>query len=244
MTDSKTAIITGASRGIGAEIAKRLAKDGIDVIVNYASNATAAEEVVAAITGDGGKAVAVQADISTTAGVKALFDTAEATYGKADILINNGGVLLLSPLKDFDDETFEREVAVNFGGVFKGMREAANRLADGGSIVNFSTSVVGTKLPSYGVYAATKAAVETMTHIAAKELASRNITVNAVAPGPVATELFLNGKSEELIARLTGMIPAGRLGEPDDIADVVAFLVSDAARYVTGQVLRVNGGMV
>ncbi|WP_319518950.1 SDR family oxidoreductase [uncultured Martelella sp.] len=244
MTDSKTAIITGASRGIGAEIAKRLAKDGIDVIVNYASNAAAAEEVVAAITGEGGKAVAVQADISTTAGVKALFDAAEATYGKADILINNGGVLLLSPLKDFDDETFEREVAVNFGGVFKGMREAANRLADGGSIVNFSTSVVGTKLPSYGVYAATKAAVETMTHIAAKELASRNITVNAVAPGPVATELFLNGKSEELIARLTGMIPAGRLGEPDDIADVVAFLVSDAARYVTGQVLRVNGGMV
>ncbi|MET3600583.1 SDR family oxidoreductase [Martelella mangrovi] len=244
MTDSKTAIITGASRGIGAEIAKRLAKDGIEVIVNYASNATAADEVVAAITGDGGKAVAVQADISTTAGVKALFDTAEATYGKADILINNGGILQLSPLKDFNDETFEREVAVNFGGAFRGMREAANRLADGGSIVNFSTSVVGLKLPSYGVYAATKAAVETMTHIAAKELASHNITVNAVAPGPVATELFLTGKSEELIARLTGMIPAGRLGEPDDIADVVAFLVSDAARYVTGQVLRVNGGMV
>lgn len=244
MTDSKTAIVTGASRGIGAEIARRLAEDGIDVVVNYVSSANAAEEVVSAITAEGGNAIAAQADIGTQKGIATLFDKAEEAYGKVDILVNNGGVLLLAPFKDFDDETFEREVAINLGGTFRGIREAANRLNDGGSIVNFSTSVVGTKLPSYGVYAATKAAVETMTHIAAKELAARNITVNAVAPGPVATDLFLEGKSDELIARLTSMIPAGRLGEPDDISEVVAFLVSDAARYVTGQVLRVNGGLV
>lgn len=244
MTGHKTAIITGASRGIGAAIAQRLAGDGANVIVNYANSARSADDVVASIRNEGGKAVAIQADISSTQGIRTLFDAAEEQFGKVNILINNGGVLELAPLKDFDDERFEREVAVNFGGTFRGLREAANRLADGGTIVNFSTSVVGTKLPAYGVYAATKAAVETMTHIASKELAARKITVNAVAPGPVATELFLNGKSEELIDRLTSTIPAGRLGEPDDIADVVAFLVSDAARYVTGQVIRVNGGLV
>ena len=241
---TKTAIVTGASRGIGAEIARRLAGGGINVIVNYANSKEAAETVVAEITEAGGRAIAVRADLTAINGMTTLFDAAENHFGKADILINNGGVLLLAPFKDFDDETFAREVDINFGGTFRGIRAAASRLADGGRIVNFSTSVVGTKLPSYGVYAATKAAVETMTHIAAKELAGRGITVNAVAPGPVATELFLDGKSEELIARLTGMIPAGRLGEPADIADVVAFLVSDESRYITGQVIRVNGGMV
>ena len=241
---TRTAIITGASRGIGAEIAKRLAADGIDIVVNYASNAAAAEDVVAAIREKGGKAIAVKADIGGEDGMAVLFDAAEAEFGTADILVNNGGMLSLAPLATVTDEDFERQVAVNFGGTFRGLREAANRLADGGRIVNFSTSVVGTKLPTYGVYAATKAAVETLTHIAAKELAARGITVNAIAPGPVATDLFLDGKSEELVANITRTIPAGRLGEPDDIAGAVAFLVGDEARFISGQVLRVNGGMI
>lgn len=241
---SRTAIITGASRGIGAEIARRLATDGIDVVVNYASNAAAAGEVVASIREKGAKAIAVKADIGSDDGMAVLFDAAEAEFGKADILVNNGGMLSLAPLATVTDKDFDRQVTVNFGGTFRGLREAANRLADGGRIVNFSTSVVGTKLPAYGVYAATKAAVETMTHIAAKELAARGITVNAIAPGPVATELFLDGKSEELVANITRTIPAGRLGEPGDIAGVVAFLVGDEARFINGQVLRVNGGMI
>lgn len=241
---TKTAIITGASRGIGAEIARKLGRDGLNIIVNYASSEGPARVVVEEIEAAGGKAIAVRADIAQNDGIKTLFDAAEQAFGKADILVNNGGVMMLSPLNSVSDESFERQVAINFGGTFRGVREAANRLADGGSIVNFSTSVVGTKLPAYGVYAATKAAVETMTHIAAKELAARGITVNAIAPGPVATDLFLEGKSEELLTRLKSLIPAGRFGEPDDIADVVSFLVSDAARYVTGQVLRVNGGMI
>lgn len=241
---TRTAIITGASRGIGAEIARRLAADGINIVVNYASNAAAAEDVVASIREKGGKAIAVKADIGAADGIKTLFDAAEAEFGKADILVNNGGMLSLAPLATVTDEDFERQVAVNLGGTFRGLREAANRLADGGRIVNFSTSVVGTKLPAYGVYAATKAAVETLTHIVAKELAARGITVNAIAPGPVATELFLDGKSEELVANITRTIPAGRLGKPDDIAGAVAFLVGDEARFISGQVLRVNGGMI
>lgn len=241
---TRTAIITGASRGIGAEIAKRLAADGTDIVVNYASNAATAEGVVASIRENGGKAIAVKADIGSEDGMATLFDAAEAEFGKADILINNGGMISLAPLANVTDEDFGRQVAVNFGGTFRGLREAASRLADGGRIVNFSTSVVGTKLPAYGVYAATKAAVETMTHIAAKEFAARGITVNAIAPGPVATELFFGGKSEELVANITRTIPAGRLGEPDDIAGTVAFLVGDEARFISGQVLRVNGGMI
>ncbi|AJY47731.1 SDR family oxidoreductase [Martelella endophytica] len=241
---TRTAIVTGASRGIGAEIAKRLAAENINVIVNYAANSKAADAVVAAITEKGGKAVAVQADIADANGMKTLFDAAEQHFGKADILVNNGGMMKLAPLSAFSDADFERQVAVNFGGTFRAIREGGNRLADGGRIINFSTSVVGTKFPTYGVYAATKAAVETMTQIAAKELAARGITVNAVAPGPVATELFLGDKSDEQVAGITRMIPAGRLGEPADIAEVVAFLAGPASAYVSGQVIRVNGGMV
>ncbi|WP_375691931.1 SDR family oxidoreductase [Pseudooceanicola sp. LIPI14-2-Ac024] len=238
------AIVTGASRGIGAEVARTLAADGHAVVVNYARGAEAAAEVVAGIEAAGGRAVAVQADLSRPEGAARLFDAAEAAFGTVGILVNNAGIMELSPVGATADETFDRQVAVNLGGPFRTMRAAATRLAEGGRIVNFSSSVVGLYQPGYATYAATKAAVEAMTRVLAKELASRGITVNAVAPGPVATELFLDGKSPELIDRIKGMTPFGRLGDPSDIAGVVRFLAGPEAGWVTGQVLRANGGVV
>ncbi|MBP1852420.1 SDR family oxidoreductase [Rhizobium halophytocola] len=239
-----TAIVTGSSKGIGAAIARRLARDGHAVVVNYARGAEEAAGVVAEIEAAGGRAVAVQADIGVADGITRLFDAAEKAFGPVGILVNNAGIMKLSPLANVSDADFEQHMAINVGGVFRGMREAANRLADGGRIISFSTSVVGMKLPGYGVYAATKAAVETMTHILAKELGGRKITVNAVAPGPVETELFLNGKSEELLAQLRGQNPQKRFGQPDDIARVVSFLAGPDGQWVSGQVIRANGGVV
>ena len=241
---NRTAIVTGGSRGIGAAIARRLAADGFSVVVNYARGREPAEALVAEIAATGGRAIAAQADLADPAAAAKLFDVAEAEFGGVDVLVNNAGVMTLAPIAKADDALFDAHMAINLGGVFRGMREAANRLRDGGRIVSFSTSVVGLKLPGYGVYAATKAAVETMTHILAKELGPRGITVNAVAPGSVATELFLTGKSEEQVAGLVRMIPAGRLGEPDDISAVVSFLAGPDGRWVNGQVIRANGGVV
>jgi len=242
--DARTAIVTGASRGIGAAIAQRLAADGFAVVVNYARGRDEAQSVVRAIEGGGGRAVAVQADIGASGGMPALFDAAEAAFGGVDVLVNNAGIMKLSPLAQTDDALFEQQVAINLGGVFRGMREAARRLRDNGRIVNFSSSVVGLYQPGYGIYAATKAAVEAMTHILAKELGSRRITVNAIAPGPVATELFMTGKSDEQVAAISKMNPLGRLGTPEDIARVVAFLAGPDSAWVNGQVLRVNGGVI
>ncbi|WP_312948043.1 SDR family oxidoreductase [Superficieibacter sp.] len=244
MQHTKVAIVTGASRGIGAEIARSLAADGIAVLLNYARSAEQAEALVAEITDAGGNAVAVQADIAETAAAKTLFDAAEAAFGRVDILVNNAGIMTLSSLADTDDNSFERQMAINLAAPFRLMREAATRLNDGGRIINFSSSVVGLYQPQYGVYAATKAAIEALTHILPKELGARAITVNAIAPGPVATELFLTGKSEALIERIKGMNPLGRLGEPEDIMQVVRFLASDESRWINGQVIRVNGGVV
>lgn len=243
-TSNRSAIVTGGSRGIGAAIAQRLAVDGFAVIVNYANGKDAAEEVVARIAAAGGRALAVQADLSDPAGAATLFDAAEREFGGADVLVNNAGVMKLAPIAKADDALFDAHLAINLGGVFRGMREAATRLRNGGAVVNFSTSVVGLNLPGYGVYAATKAAVETMTRILAKELGPRGVTVNAVAPGPVATDLFLSDKTEEQVAGLTKLIPAGRLGEPQDIARIVSFLAGPDGRWVNGQVIRANGGMV
>ncbi|MCB8837315.1 SDR family oxidoreductase [Aurantimonas sp. VKM B-3413] len=242
--DRKTAIVTGASRGIGAAIAKRLASDGFQVVVSYAHGQEAAEAVVREIDAAGGIGLAAQADIGDPAGVPALFDAAEAAFGSVDVLVNNAGMMMLGGLAETDDESFERQVAVNLGGVFRGMREAARRLRDGGRIVSFSSSVVGFYQPTYGVYAATKAAVEAMTHVLAKELGPRKITVNTVAPGPVGTDMFLTGKSEELVASITRLIPLGRLGEPEDIAGLVAFLAGPDSGWVNGQVIRANGGAI
>jgi 3-oxoacyl-[acyl-carrier protein] reductase len=241
---SKVAIVTGASRGIGAAIAERLADDGFTVVVNYAASSGAAEALAGAIEAKGGRALAVKADVSDSHAVRGMFDVAETAFGGIDVLVNNAGIMMLAKIADSDDALFDRQIAINLKGSFNGMREAAKRLRDGGRIVNFSTSVVGTKLETYAVYAATKAAVETMTAILSKEMRGRNITVNAVAPGPTATDMFLDGKSPELVERLAKMNPLERLASAEEIASVVAFLVGPDGGWINGQVLRANGGMV
>lgn len=241
---NKIAIVTGASRGIGAAIAKRLAKDGFTVVINYAGSQAEAEALAARIEAAGGRALSAKADVSDPDAVRRMFDAAETAFGGVDVLVNNAGIMQLSSIADADDASFDRMIAVNLKGTFNGLREAARRLRNGGRIVNFSTSVVGLKLENYGVYAATKAAVETMTAILSKELRGRNITVNAVAPGPTATDLFLSGKSPELIERMSRMAPLERLGQPADIAGTVAFLAGPDGGWINGQVLRANGGIV
>ncbi|WP_281649702.1 SDR family oxidoreductase [Novacetimonas hansenii] len=240
----KVVIVTGSSRGIGAAIATRLAHDGLAIIINYAGNAAAADALVTKIRQAGGEAIAVKADVSAAADVVSLFDETEKAFGGVDVLVNNAGVMALGRVADVDDAAFTRQVDINFRGAFNTLREAAKRLRDGGRIVNLSTSVVGLKFETYGVYAATKAAVETLTAILAKELRGRNTTVNAVAPGPTGTELFLEGKSPELIEKLSTMNPLERLGTPEDIAAAVAFLVGPDGAWINGQTLRANGGMV
>ncbi|MCB1754178.1 MAG: SDR family oxidoreductase [Gammaproteobacteria bacterium] len=241
---TKVALVTGASRGIGAEIAKRLARDGFRVVVNYAGNADAAERVVREIESSGGQAVSYQADVSDAAAVSGMFEFVESTMGKLDVLINNAGIMELKTLSDADEAHVNQQIDVNLKGTINTLREAAKSLQHGGRVVNFSTSVVGLKLESYGVYAATKAAVETLTAIMAKEMRGRNITVNAVAPGPTATELFLKGKPDELVERMAKMNPLERLGTPEDIASVVSFLAGPDSGWINGQVLRANGGVI
>jgi 3-oxoacyl-[acyl-carrier protein] reductase len=241
---SRVAIVTGASRGIGAAVAERLASDGFAVVINYAASADSAEGLVRQIEAKGGRALAARADVSDALAIRELFDATQRAFGGVDVLVNNAGIMKLAKVADSDDALLDRQIAVNLKGSFYGMREAARRLRDGGRIVNFSTSVVGTKLETYSVYAATKAAVETLTAILAKELRGRNITVNAIAPGPVTTELFLDGKSPELLERMAKMSPLERIGTPEDIASVVSFLVGRDGGWVNGQVLRANGGLV
>jgi 3-oxoacyl-[acyl-carrier protein] reductase len=243
-TSNRVAIVTGASRGIGAAVAERLAADGLTVVINYSGNPAPAEELARKIEGKGGRALTAKADVGDAEAVRRMFDAAEAAFGGIDVLINNAGVMTLATIAESDDALFDRQVGINLKGTFNTLREAARRLRDGGRIVNFSTSVVGTKLETYGIYAATKAAVETLTAIMSKEMRGRQITVNAIAPGPVATDLFLTGKSEELVARLAKMNPMERLGTPEDIAAAVSVLVGPDGGWINGQVLRANGGMI
>jgi 3-oxoacyl-[acyl-carrier protein] reductase len=239
---NKVAIVTGASRGIGTHIAKALARAGAKVVVNYASSQASADQVVAEIRASGGESIAVRADVSKTSEVKALFDATIAKFGKVDLLINNAGIAIYKTLKDTTDDDFDRIFDINVRGVFLTLREAATRLENGGRIVNLSSSVTRLMMPAYGSYSATKAAVEQMTRVFAKEVGQRGITVNSLSPGPTNTELFIAGKTEETIKRLAAMAALGRIGEPEDIARVVLFLVSNEAAWVTAQNLGVNGG--
>jgi 3-oxoacyl-[acyl-carrier protein] reductase len=242
--ETKVAIVTGASGGIGAAIAERLGRDGVTVVVNYAGNAASAEALAGRIEAAGGRAVAAQADIADPAAVARLFESAETAFGGVDVLINNAGVMQLASFADSDDALFDRQIAINLKGVFNTLREAARRMRDGGRIVNLSSSVVGLLQPTYGVYAATKAGVEAMTSVLAKELRGRNITVNAIAPGPTATKLFLDGKPQAVVDHLAKLAPLERLGQPEDIAAAVAFLVGPDGAWINGQTLRANGGII
>lgn len=239
----KVALVTGASRGIGAEIARRLAADGFAVAINYANSAAEANKLVSELQEAGARAVAVQADMAQPEQVRALFTQCEQQLGALDVLVNNAGIMQTMPLAETTDELFAQTFAVNVQGVFACLREAATRLNEGGRIINLSTSALAMKMPGYAIYNASKAAVEAMTQVFSKELRGRQITVNAVAPGPVETELFLNGKTVEMVQRLAHMAPLERLGQPEDIAAVVSFLASAEGGWINGQVLRANGGI-
>ncbi|MDB4903380.1 MAG: 3-ketoacyl-ACP reductase [Mucilaginibacter sp.] len=239
----KVILVTGASRGIGAAIAQKLADAGAKVIINYAGGQEAAEQTVNTIRQNGGEAIALQADVSKADDVKNLFDGAIAHYGRIDVLVNNAGIMITKLLKDTTDEDFTRQFDVNVRGTFNTLREAATRLADNGSIINFSTSVNRIMLPTYSTYVATKAAVEQLTRVFAKEVGARGINVNSVSPGPTNTELFTKGKPQEVIDRLASLSAFNRIGEPEDIAKVVVFLASDEAKWISAQNIGINGGM-
>ncbi|MCY9028319.1 SDR family oxidoreductase [Bacillus inaquosorum] len=240
----KTAIVTGASRGIGRAIAEQLADLGIKVVVNYSSSPEKAEEVVEGIKKKGGEAVAIQADLSRVAGVESLFTKTIEAFGKVDILINNAGVNIYQPIEKVTEEDFDKQFNLNVKGTFFACQQAMKYMEEKGRIINFSTSVVGQMFPTYSVYAGTKGAVEQFTRQLAKELAVKQITINAVAPGPVNTELFTVGKTEQQIEGLKKTIALGRIGEPEDIANVIEFLVSEKSQWITGQTIRVNGGFI
>ncbi|GAA2113437.1 SDR family oxidoreductase [Actinomadura alba] len=241
-TSTRVAIITGGSRGIGRRTAERLAADGFAVVVNYARNEAEAKEAVDAITAAGGRAISVRADVADEAAMGALFDAAEEAFGGVDVVVNAAGQMSLSPLVDLDLEVFDRMFRTNVRGTFVVNQQAARRVRGGGAIINFSTSVLGLLLPGYTGYAATKGAVEAVTRILAREMRGRDVSVNAVAPGPTATALFFEGKDEETVARFAAQPPLERLGTPDDIAEVVAFLAGPG-HWVNGQVIRANGGL-
>lgn len=240
----RVAIVTGGSRGIGHEAVRRLATDGYAVVVGYAGNRDPAEAAAKDITAAGGRAVAVRADVADEQQVAALFDTAESEYGGVDVVVHAAGRLHLAPIAELDLAELDALHRTNIRGTFVVAQQAARRIRGGGALITFSTSVVGLALPAYGAYSAGKGAVEALTMILARELRGRDITVNAVAPGPTATDLFLDGKDEETVARLAAQPPLERLGTPTDIAEVVAFLASPAGHWVNGQVIRANGGIV
>jgi 3-oxoacyl-[acyl-carrier protein] reductase len=241
-TPIKTAIVTGASRGIGRAVALRLARDGFAVVVNYAGNTAKAEEVVAEIKSAGGRALAVQADVAKSAAVERLFEEAERAFGPVGVVVHSAGVMKMLPLATSSEEDFDATFATNVRGTFNVLKQAARRVPESGRIITLSTSVIALSLPNYGPYAASKAAVEVLTRTLAHELRGRQITVNAVAPGPTGTELFFEGKSQERIDWFTKLAPLERLGTPDDIANVVSFLAGPDGGWVNGQVLRANGG--
>ncbi|MFF4257801.1 SDR family oxidoreductase [Streptomyces sp. NPDC001663] len=240
----RVAIVTGGSRGIGRQTVSRLAADGFAVVVGYAGGAEPAEAAAKEITAAGGRAVAVQADVADEQAVAALFDRAESEFGGVDVVVHTAGRMLLGPIADLDLDELDALHRTNIRGTFVVARQAARTVRPGGAVVTFSTSQVGMAFPAYGAYIASKGAVEALTLVLARELRGRDVTVNAVAPGPTATDMFLDGKDEETVARLAAMPPLERLGTPADIAEVVAFLASPAGHWLNGQVIRANGGII
>ena len=241
---TKSVIVTGASRGIGRAVAIRLAGDGFAVAVNYAGNATKAEEVVTEIKSHGGQAIAVQANVANAADVKHLFKETIDIFGGINVVVNCAGIMPLSPIAEGGLELFDKVITTNLRGTFVVLGQAAQTVSSGGRIIVFSSSVIAMAFPTYGPYIASKAGVEGLVRVLANELRGRNITVNAVAPGPVATELFLTGKSEAQIDQLRKLSPLERLGQPEDIANVVSFLAGHDGGWINGQILRANGGFV
>jgi 3-oxoacyl-[acyl-carrier protein] reductase len=237
-----TAIVTGASGGIGRAVARRLARDGFAIVVSYAGSASKAEETVSEVQAVGGRAVAVQGDVGNTADVERLFKTTVETFGSVEVVVHCAGIMPLTPIAGSAVDVFDKVIATNLRGTFLVLAQAAQHVVSGGRIMAFSSSVIAKSFPTYGPYIASKAGVEGLVHVLANELRGRNITVNAVAPGPVGTELFLSGKNETQIDQLRKLAPLERLGEPDDIANVVSFLAGPDGAWVNAQVLRANGG--
>jgi 3-oxoacyl-[acyl-carrier protein] reductase len=240
----KVALVTGASRGLGAAIARRLSADGFAVVVNYAGNAKSADEVVAEIKGKNGQAIAVQADIDDEDDVEGLFASALRTFGRLDVVVNNAGILPLRSIEEGNVAEFDGVIRTNLRGTFLVLSQAARHLREGGRIIALSTSVIPKALPNYGPYIASKAGVEGLVHVLANELRGRGITVNAVAPGPIPTDLFLNGKSPAQLEQLSKAAPLERFGTPEEIAGVVSLLAGPDGSWINSQVIRVNGGMV
>jgi 3-oxoacyl-[acyl-carrier protein] reductase len=239
---AKSAIVTGGSRGIGQAIAMRLAADGFAVAVNYAGNAAKAQETVDAIVSAGGKAIAVQGDVGNPADVTHLFAATRQAFGRIDVVVNSAGVMPMAAIAENSLDAFDKVIATNLRGSFLVMAQAAQQVEKGGRIIVLSSSVLAKSFPAYGPYIASKAGVEGLVHVLANELRGRDITVNAIAPGPVATELFFNGKSDEQVAQITKMAPLERLGTPAEIAAAVSFVAGPDGSWVNSQVIRVNGG--
>lgn len=243
-TERRVALVTGGSRGIGRACASRLARDGYAVGINFVSNEDEAKEAGDEVEDAGGRAILVQGDVADEQVMAVGFEQIEAEFGGVDVVVHCAGRMPLAPIADLDLAEFDSLHRTNVRGTFVVNQQAARRLREGGTILNFSSSVVGAAFPTYGAYAASKGAVEALTMILAREMRGRNITVNAIAPGPTATGLFLDGKTDEEIDKLAGAVPLERLGQPEDIAEAVAFLVGPKGHWINGQVVRVNGGLV
>jgi len=240
-TTQRVAIVTGGSSGIGRETANRLGRDGFAVVIGYSGNKDRAEQAVHEVEAAGGRAIAVQADVADEQAVAALFDTAEQEFGGVDVVVNAAGIMPLAPLAELDLNVFDDVIRTNLRGTFVVDQQASRRVRNGGAIINISSSLTLLARPGYSAYAASKGGVEAVTLILARELRGRDITVNAVAPGPTATPLFFEGKPQELIDRIAAEPPLERLGQPSDIAEIIAFLAGPA-RWINGQVIYANGG--